>query len=113
MNLDRFLVPLFEHFQVNEMVHVRVNAIDSDSNDSAIAYCEYLGEVGTVHFFEIEYEKNISPSSFETMLAHECTHIAQELGGVEMDYTKEYHEQSHEIEAYDMQEWLVMNSKIN
>ena len=47
------------------------------------------------------------------MLAHECVHIAQELGNGVIDFSLPYIEQPHEIEAYDMQEWLVMNSKIN
>ena len=115
-NIDDYLSVLFEHFEVNKFVHVDlVPATDEEWGfDDAEAYVSKLGESCGVHCFEIEYKESLMSDeiAFTTMLAHECVHIAQELSGMVMDYSLPYVEQEHEIEAYDMQEWLVFNSNM-
>ena len=112
MLIDIILKELFEHFDINAFVHVEINAIPDEEwgHDLAEAYCgcEDDGE------YLIEYKASLieDANAFLSMICHECVHIAQDLAGVHMDYSLPYNEQPHEIEAYDMQEWLVMHLAI-
>ena len=114
--INSYLNVLFEHFDVNKFVHIDLIATDNDEwgLDDAEAYVSKLGESCGIHCFEIEFKESLKgdTKAFETMLAHESVHVAQELSGMVMDYSLPYCEQEHEIEAYDMQEWLVFNSNM-
>ena len=61
------------------------------------------------HQFDIEYKKSLEEdaTAFKRMIAHELVHVAQTLRGDEFNYELPYEEQPHEIEAYDLQDWLV------
>lgn len=75
--------------------------------DDAEAYVA-VEDFGLFKTFEIEYKASLKDDqeAFMLMLAHELVHVMQELRGDVFDYSKPYSEQSHEIEAYEMQEVL-------
>ena len=59
--------------------------------------------------FEIEFKSELlkDGTAFKRMMAHEMVHMMQVMRGDKFDYSLPYAEQEHEIEAYDLQDWLL------
>lgn len=74
----------------------------------AIAFCDldYYPE-DDYYSFKIWHKESISDESLRRVLCHEFVHAMQLLRGDEFDYTLGYQDREHEIEAYDIEQWLI------
>ena len=59
--------------------------------------------------YVIAYKKELlkDPMTFKRMVCHELVHVMQTERGDEFNYDLPYFEQPHEVEAYDLENWLL------
>lgn len=105
---------LFHEVESEHMLVIDVEEEDFDDNDAAQAYCGFMDTeiLGGLKFryYEVGYHNDLlkDRDAFVRMVCHETVHVMQAERGDEFNHELPYREQPHEIEAYDLEDWLVM-----
>ena len=118
LDIERTVCPvLFGDLETDDMlvVEYEMESRENWGDDPAIAYhtyleddyCDATGFKYRVHQIERLEDVQLDIERFKTMICHELVHIMQEFRGDNFDYSKKYTEQEHEIEAYDLEQYLV------
>jgi len=70
-------------------------------------HATFIDREGNTFEFEVDMRLAYNKKELIITIAHELVHVAQMLRGDVFDFSKPYHMQDHEIEAYNLEEELA------
>lgn len=115
-DIQRVVLPiLFNEVKTNENIYVEFSVADPEDIHENGAMVLATGIEDSTQFFEVEFCETLLTNKevFEKMVCHELVHVMQTLRKDEFNYDLPYFERPHEIEAYDLEEYLVMYYRMN
>jgi len=104
---------LFHEIETERMLIISAEVDDFDEGDQAQAYCGFAdteicdGLEFRSYYIVFKEELLKDLDVFKRMICHELVHVMQEERGDEFNYDLPYANQPHEIEAYDLENWLL------
>jgi len=104
---------LFQEIESERLLLINAEVEDFDMNDEAQAYCGFadteICDGLEFRSYEIGFKSVLLKdlSAFKRMVCHELVHVMQNERGDEFDYDLPYPDQPHELEAYDLENWLL------